>query len=148
MICFLFWYDKAAPARVDGTPAVNAALLQSMESLLAEGVVGAAALLHKFLGLFPHGNTVGGAAALHDGQARLPHGALHLVLGCQQHGADEGEIPLGEVGYRREAADASLPPEVHIKGLHGIVQMMPQRHLVAAQLLRGGVQRAPPQLGT
>ena len=44
-------------------------------------------------------NAVGGAAALHNGQASLPHGALHLVFGCQQHGTDEGEIPLGEVGH-------------------------------------------------
>ena len=39
---------------------------------MAEGVVGAAALLHKFFGLFPHGNAVGG-----DGTASI---TLHLMM--------------------------------------------------------------------
>ena len=54
---------------------------------------------------------------------------------------------MGQVGDWRKAADAALPPEIHVKGLHSIVQMVPQRHLVAAQLLRGGVQGTPAQLG-
>ncbi len=43
--------------------------------------------------------------------------------------------------------NAALPPEIHVKGLHGIVQMMAQRHLVAAQFLRSSVQCTPPHLG-
>ena len=44
---------------MDRPPAIDAALLQSMERFLPEGVVGAAALPDKILGLFPHGHTVG-----------------------------------------------------------------------------------------
>ena len=132
---------------MNGPPAVDAAFLQGVQGLLPEGVVGAAAFPDELFGLLAHGHAVGGAAALDDGQALLPHGTLHLVFGGQQHGADEGQVPLGQVGDRRKAADAALPPEIHVKGLHSIVQMVPQRHLVAAQLLRGGVQGTPAQLG-
>lgn len=45
---------------MDRPPAVDAALLQSMERFLPEGVVGAAALPDKILGLLPHGHTIGG----------------------------------------------------------------------------------------
>ena len=56
---------------MDRPPAVDAALLQSMERFLPEGVVGAAALPDKILGLLPHGHTVGAAAALDDGEVLL-----------------------------------------------------------------------------
>ncbi len=57
---FAFVFKAAAPG-VDGPPAVDAALLQGVQGLLAEGVVGAAALLDELLGLFAHGHAVGGA---------------------------------------------------------------------------------------
>ena len=55
--------------------------------------------------------------------------------------------PVGQLCHRRETADAALPPEVHVKRLDGVVQMMPQRHLVAVQLFGSGVERAPAHLG-
>ena len=58
------------PGKPMGKPQL-AALLQSMERFLPEGVVGAAALPDKILGLLPHGHTVGGAAALDDREIRL-----------------------------------------------------------------------------
>ena len=69
---------------MDRPPAVDAALLQSMERFLPEGVVGAAALPDKILGLLPHGHTVGGAAALDDGEVLLLYRTAHLVFGGQQ----------------------------------------------------------------
>ena len=130
-----------------GPPAVDAALLQGVEGLLAEGVVGAAALPDEVLRLLPGGGAVGGAAALDNGIAFLPDGGGHLGLGGQQHGPDQGQVPPGQIGHRGKAADPPLPPEVHIKGLDGVVQMMAQGHLVAAQLLSRRVKGAPPQLG-
>ena len=62
-------------------------------------------------------------------------------------GRNHGQLPAGQPGHRRKAADAALPPEIHVKGLHRVVQVMPQGHLVAAQFLGGGVQGAAAQLG-
>jgi hypothetical protein len=118
-----------------------------VQGFLAESVVGAAALLDELLGLFAHGHAVSRADALDDGQPLGVHCGNDLLLGGQQHGPDEGEVPARKVGDRREAADAALPPEIHVKGLHGIVQMVAQRHLVAAQFLRCRVQCTAPQLG-
>ena len=132
---------------MDRPPAVDAALLQSMERFLPEGVVGAAALPDKILGLFPHGHTVGGTAALDDGEVLLLYRTAHLVLGGQQHGADQGQAPAVQLGDRGKTANAALPPEVHVKGLNSIIEVVAQRHFIAAKLLRRRVQRAPAQPG-
>ena len=118
-----------------------------MERFLPEGVVGAAALPDKILGLLPHGHTVGGTAALDDGEVLLLYRTAHLVFGGQQHGADQGQAPAVQLGDRGEAANAALPPEIHVKGLDSIIEVVAQCHFIAAQLLRRRVQRAPAQPG-
>src|SRR5699024_8906191 len=62
----ILWNLERASPDVQGPPAVDAAVLQGVQGLLAEGVVGAAALPDKVLGGLPGGGTVGGAAALDD----------------------------------------------------------------------------------
>ena len=118
-----------------------------MERFLPESPVGAAALPDEVLGVLPGGHAVGGAAAFHDGEARLLHGSAHLLLGGEEERPDEGQAPVGQLRHRRKAADAALPPEIHVKGLDGVVEVMAQRHLVAAQLFGGGMESAPAQIG-
>ena len=110
---------------MDRPPTVDVAFLQSMERFLPEGVVGAAALPDKILGLLPHGHTVGGTAALDDGEVLLLYCTAHLVFGGQQHGADQGQAPAVQLGDRGEAANAALPPEVHVKGLDSATLLQP-----------------------
>ena len=73
--------------------------------------------------------------------------AQRTSCSVQQHGADQGQAPAVQLGDRGEAANAALPPEVHVKGLDSIIEVVAQRHFIAAQLLRRRVQRAPAQLG-
>ena len=62
---------------------------------------------------------------------------------AKQHGTDQGQAPAVQLGDRGEAANAALPPEVHVKGLDSIIEVVAKRHFIAAQLLRRRVQRAP-----
>ena len=61
--------------------------------------------------------------------------------------ADHRQVLAGEVAHRRKAAEPPLVEQVHDKGLDGVVPVVAQRQLVAAQLLGGVVQGAPAHLG-
>ena len=78
LLCCLY---KAAAAGVNGPPAVDAALLQGVQGLLPEGVVGAAAFPDELFGLLAHGHAVGGAAALTMGRlsSRTAHCTSYSV---------------------------------------------------------------------
>ena len=65
-----------------------------------------------------------------------------------QQRPDLGHAGAVQIRYRLEAADAALEQQVHQQRLHRVVIVMAQGDLVDAPLRQGGVQAAPPQLGT
>lgn len=103
---------------------------------------------HPLLGPFPFGVAVHRAAGFDDGEVFPPHSLADLLFLGQDQRTDHGEILPAEIGYRGETAQPPLIEQVHDKGLHGIVLVVAQCQLVAAQFLGGIVQRTPPHFGT
>ena len=65
-----------------------------------------------------------------------------------EHGPDEGQTGAVQIGHRQKTADAPLIDQRKGEGLHGVIVMMPQGHLVGAQFHGGLIQDAPAQFGT
>ena len=129
-------------------PAVNAALLQSVQCFLTESRVVPAHLLHKQFGLFAHCGAISRAAAFDDGQPGVVYRAFYLAFGGKDHWPDQRNLALVQIGHGRKTPNTAFPPKVHVKSLHGIIQVVPQRHFVAAKFLRGSVQCPAPHFGT
>ena len=70
-----------------------------------------------------------------------------VVLPAVQQGTDLGNAGAVQVSHRLEAADAPLKQQVHQQRLDGVVIVMAQGDLPDAQVRKGRVQAAPPQLG-
>ena len=73
--------------------------------------------------------------------------ARHVLLPCEDHRADHGDLLARKIGHRAEAAQRAAGKQVHHKGLSRVVHMVAQRQLVRADLPAHIVQYAPAHPG-
>ncbi len=114
---------------------------------MAEGGVFAAVLGHETLGGGAGGFAVHRAAAFHHRRGHGGGGAGYFVLPRQHQRPNNRKLTAGQPGDRGKTADAPLAEKVHVEGFHGVVQVVAEGNLVAAQALRPGVQGAPAHFG-
>ena len=93
-------------------PAVNAALLQSVQCFLTESRVVPAHLLHKQFGLFAHCGAISRAAAFDDGQPGVGYRAFYLAFGGKDHWPDQRNLALVQIGHGRKTPNTAFPPKV------------------------------------
>ena len=77
------------------------------------------------LGPLAGGDPIHGAAALDHRQALVLYCLADVVLWGKDHRPDHGQILAGKIGDRGKAADPPLVEQVHHKGLHRVVVVMP-----------------------
>ena len=84
----------------------------------------------------------------------MDHRQLEALGGLPDHGladveqgADLGDVHPVQVGHRVEAGQPPLVEQGQEEGLHRVVVVVPQGHLVDARLPQGGVEGAPAHLG-
>lgn len=90
-------------------PAVNAALLQSVQCFLTESRVVPAHLLHKQFGLFAHCGAISRAAAFDDGQPGVVYRAFYLAFGGKDHWPDQRNVALVQDRSRAKNTQYGLP---------------------------------------
>ena len=82
-----------------------------------------------------------GQGGHHRHAKRARHGDDVLLRGVN-HRADHGQVGAGEVGHRGEGGQAALIEQAEEEGLQGVLPVVPQGDLVAAQAAGGVVERA------
>ena len=86
---------------------------------------------------------VGGTDVVDDGQLVFFRKMRDGLFAYVEHGPDLRDAGAAEIRYGLKAADAALVKKAHEKRFDGIVKVMAQRDLVAAQFQQHIVQRAP-----
>ena len=95
----------------------------------------------QFLDLLPLGMLVGGTDVVDDGQFIFLGKMRDSLFSDIEHGADLRDAGAAEIRYGLKAADAALVEKAHEKCFNGIVKMVTERDLVAAQFQQHVVQR-------
>ncbi len=91
--------------------------------------------------LLPLGMLVGGTDVVDDGQFIFLGKMRDSLFSDIEHGADLRDAGAAEIRYGLKAADAALVEKAHEKCFNGIVKMVTERDLVAAQFQQHVVQR-------
>ena len=128
-------------------PAVQGVALEAAEQLLLDIRIPALQPGDELLHLLAAAASVGGTGVLHHRQLQPPGHPADLLLPAVQQGADLGDAGAVQVRHRLEAADAPLEQQVHQQRLDGVVIVVAQGDFPDAQVRKGRVQAAPPQLG-
>ena len=87
------------------------------------------------------------AAVLEGGDAEAVQLVPDLEFAEIDHGADQPHLGAVVPEFGLEAAEASVAQQIHQAGFDDVVEIVPERQLVAAGLLGGGVEDAAAQVG-
>lgn len=81
--------------------------------------------------VYPSGRT----GVVNDGELQLPGKLDDMLFGHVDHGPDDRHVHPAQIGHGREQMQTPLKKKAHEEGLHHILPVMTQGHLVAAMFL-------------